>query len=324
MIKAAVIGLGSIAKRHRSNLKKIFPGVEIIAMSASGRIPKEVICNSDSIVSNIQSIIDNNIDMAIIASPASLHSTHAIPLIEAGIPVLIEKPVATKLEDAKEIVKARNRYQVNVGVGYCLKYLSSAKFVKKFIESEQFGKPLNANIEIGQYLPDWRPNIDFRQSVSANQNLGGGVLFELSHEVDYAQWLFGKLSVEHAVVRNTGELGIEVEDVADILATSQTGCVVSLHLDFLQRQVTRKCKIIFSEGVMIWDLIQNRVFWSDESGKKVIFDEMSWDRNQMYLNMLIDFNSTDKSICFSNLESSLAVLELITVIKSNFQLGSQI
>ena len=288
MIRAAVIGLGNTAKRHRSNLKKMYPKVEVIAMSASGRLPNEVICNSDCIASNIQCIIDYNVDMAIVASPASLHSLHAIPLIEAGIPVLIEKPVATNLEDAKEIVKAKSKYQVNVSVGYCLKYLSSALFVKKFIESGQYGKPLNANIEIGQYLPDWRPNIDFRQSVSANQSLGGGVLFELSHEIDYAQWLFGKLSLEHAVIRNTGELGIEVEDVANILATSQTGCVVSLHLDFLQRQVTRKCKVIFTQGVLIWDLIQNQVTWADGNGEKVIFDEKSWDRNQMYLNMLTD------------------------------------
>ena len=46
-------------------------------------------------------------------------------------------------------------------------------------------------------------------------------------QTDYAQWLFGKLSIEHAVIRNTGELDIEVEDVADILATSQSGCVVN-------------------------------------------------------------------------------------------------
>ncbi len=324
MMRAAVIGLGNIAKRHRGNLKKMFPRIEIIAMSASGRIPRENICNSDLMASNIQGVIDFNVDMAIIASPASLHSLHAIPLIEAGIPVLIEKPVATSLEDTKAIIKAQKNYKVNVGVGYCLKYLPSALFVKDFIESGRGGKIYNANIEIGQYLPDWRPNTDYKQSVSANKSLGGGVLFELSHELDYAQWLFGKLTVVHALIRNTGELDIEVEDVADLLTTTQSGCIVSLHLDFLQRQASRKCKIIFSHGVLVWDLIKNEVLWFDESGETTLFSDDLWDKNKMYLNMLSDFNSQNKSGSFSSIESSLKTIELILDIKVRFDMEHMI
>jgi len=322
MMRVAVIGLGNIAKRHRSNIKKMFPEAEIIAMSASGRAPSELICNADYIVSNIQNIIDYTVDMAIIASPAPLHSLHAIPLIEAGIPVLIEKPVTTCVEDAKLIIKAKSKYQVNAGVGYCLKYLSSALFVKKFIESGRAGKVINANIEIGQYLPDWRPNTDYKKSVSAVHSLGGGVLFELSHDIDYAQWLFGRLEIEHALIRNTGELGIEVEDVADILATSHSGCVVSLHLDFLQRQASRKCKIISNRGALVWDLIKNQVIWTDETGESVLFSDELWDRNKMYLNMLSDFNNKNKSDSFSSIESSLSVVELITELKTKFGIES--
>ncbi|EAW28609.1 predicted dehydrogenase [Alteromonadales bacterium TW-7] len=322
MMRVAVIGLGNIAKRHRSNIKKMFPEAEIIVMSASGRVPSELICNADYIVSNIQNIIDYTVDMAIIASPAPLHSLHAIPLIEAGIPVLIEKPVTTSVEDAKSIIKAKSKYQVNAGVGYCLKYLSSALFVKKFIESGRAGKVINANIEIGQYLPDWRPNTDYKKSVSAIHSLGGGVLFELSHDIDYAQWLFGKLEIEHALIRNTGELGIEVEDVADILATSHSGCVVSLHLDFLQRQASRKCKIISNRGALVWDLIKNQVVWTDETGESVLFSDELWDRNKMYLNMLSDFNNNNKSDSFSSIESSLSVVELITGLKTKFGIES--
>lgn len=321
-MRVAVIGLGNIAKRHRSNIKKMFPEAEIIVMSASGRAPSELICNADYIVSNIQNIIDYTVDMAIIASPAPLHSLHAIPLIEAGIPVLIEKPVTTCVEDAKLIIKAKSKYQVNAGVGYCLKYLSSALFVKKFIESGRAGKVINANIEIGQYLPDWRPNTDYKKSVSAVHSLGGGVLFELSHDIDYAQWLFGRLEIEHALIRNTGELGIEVEDVADILATSQSGCVVSLHLDFLQRKASRKCKIISNRGALVWDLIKNQVVWADETGESVLFSDELWDRNKMYLNMLSDFNNKNKSDSFSSIESSLSVVELITDLKTKFGIES--
>lgn len=321
-MRVAVIGLGNIAKRHRSNIKKMFPEAEIIVMSASGRAPNELICNADYIVSNIQNIIDYTVEMVIIASPAPFHSLHAIPLIEAGIPVLIEKPVTTSVEDAKSIIQAKSKYQVNAGVGYCLKYLSSALFVKKFIESGHAGKVINANIEVGQYLPDWRPNTDYKKSVSAAKSLGGGVLFELSHDIDYAQWLFGKLEIEHALIRNTGELGIEVEDVVDILATSHSGCVVSLHLDFLQRQASRKCKIISNKGALVWDLIKNQVVWANETGESVLFSDELWDRNKMYLNMLSDFINENESESFSSIESSLSVVELITDLKTKFGIES--
>lgn len=324
MMRIAVIGLGNIAKRHRSNIKKMFPEADIIAMSASGRAPSELVCNADYIVSNIQNIIDYTVEMVIIASPAPFHAMHAIPLIEAGIPVLIEKPVTTSVQDAKSIIKAKSKYQVNAGVGYCLKYLSSALFVKKFIESGRAGKVINANIEIGQYLPDWRPNTDYKKSVSAVHSLGGGVLFELSHDIDYAQWLFGKLEIEHALIRNTGELGVEVEDVADILATSQSGCIVSLHLDFLQRKASRKCKIISNKGALVWDLIKNQVVWADETGESVLFSDELWDRNKMYLNMLSDFNNKNKSDSFSSIESSLSVVELITDLKTKFGIESKV
>lgn len=319
MTRAAVIGLGNISERHRSNLKRMYPEISIIVLSASGRLPSKLINNCDKIASDIQDVIDYNVDIAIIASPAPFHSLHAIPLIEAGISVLIEKPVSTSLEDAKAIIKARDTYKVNVGVGYCLKYLSSALFVKNFIDSERPGAAISASIEVGQFLPDWRPNSDYKKSVSAVQELGGGVLFELSHELDYAQWLFGTLDIKHAVIRNTGELDIDVEDSADIIAQSLSGCTVNLHLDFLQKQACRKCKIIFSCGTLDWDLITNQVFWYDGISKSTLFSDQHWDRNKMYLNMLKDFNSGNKSDSFSSLESSTSVLRLILDLKANYK-----
>lgn len=320
MKRAAVVGLGNIAKRHRSNLKNMFPEIEIIVMSASGRMPSEAICNSDIIVQSSQTIIDYNVDIAIVASPAPFHSLHSIPLIEARIPVLIEKPVATTLEDTKAIIEAKNNYKTNVGVGYCLKYLSSALYVKDFIEAGNGGKIINANIDIGQFLPDWRPKSDYRHSVSANRALGGGVLFELSHEIDYAQWLFGKLTINHAIVRNSTELDIDVEDVVDVLATSSKGCVVTLHLDFLQKNVSRKCKIIFSKGSLVWDLIKNQVLWYDNLGKNELFIDELWDKNNMYINMLSDFDRQVKTNSFTSVESSLETLKVILDIKERFGL----
>ena len=53
---------------------------------------------------------------------------------------------------------------------------------------------LSVRSSVGQYLPEWRKNTDYRKGVSARQDLGGGVLLELSHEIDYIQWIFGEIA----------------------------------------------------------------------------------------------------------------------------------
>ena len=71
--------------------------------------------------------------------------------------------------------------------------------------------------EIGQYLPLWRPGSDYRLGVSANRALGGGVLLELSHELDYLRWIFGDVDWVQASLERQSALEIDVEDTAHLL-----------------------------------------------------------------------------------------------------------
>lgn len=289
MKNIAVIGLGNIATRHRRNLKMLFPEAKLIVMSASGRIPKEPVTDSDHIAESIDEIIQLQVQFAIIASPAPFHAQHAIPLIKAGIPVLIEKPVSVTQTDAQALIDAEVQYKTPVAVGYCLRYLPSAQQVRQMIQEGVIGNLYNAFIEIGQYLPDWRPTKDYRETVSAKTELGGGVLLELSHELDYAQWILGSLTPKYVVLRASEELGLEVEDNADLLMTTAKGAVVNIHLDFLQRKAHRKCRFIGSEGCIEWDLIRNEVVLIKAKEQQEIYSAPEWDKNQMYLEMVTDF-----------------------------------
>ena len=289
MKKVAVIGLGNIATRHRHNLKLLFPNVELLVMSASGRIPKEDISECDGVATSIEALIQAQVELVIVASPAPFHAQHSIPFIEAGIPTLIEKPMTTSVEDAKAINRAIELHQTPVSIGYCLRYLPSAQKLKLLLESGRIGILYNANIEIGQYLPDWRPNKNYQDSVSAQKKLGGGALFELSHEIDYAQWLLGPLHVQHSILRTSKELALDVEDMADILALTELGAVATIHLDFLQRKAHRQCSFVGSEGRIEWDLILNRLILITATETSVIYSDPTWDKNQMYLAMIEDF-----------------------------------
>tara|TARA_B100001059_G_C17836971_1_gene588874 strand:+ start:279 stop:1247 length:969 start_codon:yes stop_codon:yes gene_type:complete len=317
MSKVAVIGLGNIATRHRRNLKSLFPNVKLLVMSASGRIPTEEISDCDGIVTSIEALIEANVELAIVASPAPFHAQYSIPLIEAGIPTLIEKPVTTTCEDANAIQKAIDEHGTPVAVGYCLRYLPSAQNLKVLLDNKAIGTLYNAHIEIGQYLPDWRPSKDYRECVSANEKLGGGALFELSHELDYAQWLLGPLDLQHAILRSSDDLDLQVEDMADILTLTVSGAVASIHLDFLQRKAHRQCSFVGSEGRIDWDLIQNQLTLTTAVETTVLYSEPEWDKNQMYLAMVIDFIQMIKQqphSCIKVNDATLTV-DLISQIK---------
>lgn len=289
MNKIAVIGLGNISNRHRANLKTLYPEASIIAVSASGRQPSEQIEHADSLCLSFNELLLHDIDMAIVASPATYHAQHAIPLLEAGVPVLIEKPLAASKADAEKIATVARNTKTPVTVGYCLRYLSSSQKIREILDKNIIGDIYNVFVEIGQYLPDWRSGKNYRGTVSANAKLGGGALLELSHELDYIQWLFGPLAPHSAILRSSAELNLDVEDFADVLAVSQSNAIISIHLDFLQRKPHRHCRIIGSKGSIEWDLLDNQIRVIDNNSCHMIFDEKNINRNMMYLNMLEDF-----------------------------------
>ena len=289
MKKIAVIGLGNIANRHRRNLKTLYPDAQIIVMSASGRMPAEEISDSDIIVATLEEILSAEVDFAIVASPATFHALHTIPLLKAKVPVLIEKPVTASNEDANGIIACLTECTTPVAVAYCLRYLPSMQVVQKFLAEQAIGQLYNAHIEIGQYLPDWRPSKDYRTSVSANEHLGGGALLELSHELDYVEKILGPLTLEHAILRSTQELQLNVEDIADLILRTEDNAVVQIHLDFLQKKAYRKCRFMGSSGTIEWDLIKNEVQLITAKCTQIVYSEPDWDKNQMYLAMVQDF-----------------------------------
>jgi predicted dehydrogenase len=315
MKSIAVIGLGNIAERHRRNLKELYPTATIYAMSASGRLPNENI--------DIHEVIQVKPHMAVVASPSSKHAEHSVHLLNEGIPCLIEKPVASNSELSNSIFKASKNNNTKVAVAYCLRYLSSAIELKSILASNILGEIINVSCEVGQYLPDWRPNKDYRHSVSSSKKLGGGVLLELSHELDYVNWLFGIESLEYSVVRENNSLDMDVEAIADVVLKLKDNTYCNVHLDCLQRYPTRNCNIIGTKARLDWDIINNKIFLGTTGGSKIIYDGSQWDRNLMYINMVKDFvaniNGHDHN-CIK-IEDALSTVNLIDQIKEHARQG---
>lgn len=316
--KAVVVGLGNIALRHRKNLKLLFPKILIISVPSSGKIENQNIEFSDQITLSLDEVIREGVDMAIVASPASFHALHAKPLLLAGIPTLIEKPVTSNSQDVHELIKINKDVCTPTAVGYCLRYMPSAIKVKELLDKKIIGCVYNAFVNVGQYLPEWRPIKDYRNSVSAKANLGGGALLELSHEIDYIQWFLGSMKVHYAQLRSSSELNLEVEELVDLVLVSDAGTVCNVHLDFLQRKASRVCSFIGEKGRLDWDLISNTITLHTGEGSVVLFSESNWDSNQIYLSLLTDFLDlvTGRENSSVDLEQARKTVELIEDIKS--------
>lgn len=311
-----VVGLGSIARRHLGNLRHIHPNGVIYAVSASG-INKDIPANVSDVVS-IEQLISFNPEYVIVASPSPFHVNVAQTLLAHQIPVLIEKPLAHDAVSGALLQRYCYEHKINtVAVGYCLRFMQSSRAVKEFLGTNALGKIYNVSSIVGQYLPSWRPEKDVKDSVSAQKKLGGGALLELSHELDYLQWLFGDLTLRHSSLRNSLEFDLDVEDMADLTLSTSTGIYLNVHLDFVQKTTQRKCQIIGKNGRVDWDLIANSVIYYSAEGQVILYSDPNYDKNNMYISMLQEFERClyKKGVNLASIDSSVKILELIDAAK---------
>jgi len=320
MRRALVVGSGSMAKRHISNLRCLYPNLEVVCVSSSGRdITASDVGATETLASIDEAILDKP-NIAIVASPANFHLLHAAPLVEADIPVLIEKPLCCEYQELSRI--SLDKIKHKVGVGYNLRFMPAAKRVKQIVESGALGRISTVFSEVGQYLPDWRPGSDYRVGVSAQKKLGGGALLELSHELDYLIWLFGPFSEVFATLSYSNILDIDVEDMVDALLRNDEGTIFHVHLDFLQRSPSRFFKAVGEEKTLIWNLLVNEVvLYGPGSTSELVYRDLGYDRNDMYLDQVEAFVAFAEcnGEFDSTIDSGIEVMRLVEAIKLSNQ-----
>ena len=288
----ALVGLGSIGRRHLRLLKAMRPEIEVILVrSGHGSSWPEETLSKES-VSSIDEAIAKSIDAAIISSPAPYHVQQAIQFLKADIPLLIEKPLSHNMDDIQELkdLSDRMRVPIPILVGYVLRHSVDLRCFHEMATKQAVGRAIGVLIECGSYLPDWRPEQDYRMTASAREDLGGGVLLELSHELNYANWLFGPFQSVEATLLNSGALDIDVEDTADLILTSKSGLKISIHLDFCGPDAIRQCTLEGSEGRLAWDGIAHSVRLQNDSGE-TRFWPFTIERDAMYKEQMRHFLS---------------------------------
>lgn len=256
MQRVLIVGYGSIGQRHLRIVRESLPGVMIMLFrhQPTSHIPEM----ANVVTTSMDDVRSFAPEAAIVANPAPFHLEIAKELIEIGCHLLIEKPISNNSDGVADFVATIRATGVICQVGYNLRYLPSLSRFRDLINEGLVGQPCSVRCEIGQYLPNWRPDTDYRTGVSARSDLGGGVLLELSHEIDYLRWIFGDVEWVRSWVGRVGDLDIDVEDTAHLILAFQSNglnkpVIANLNLDFIRHDTTRICTVIGADGSLRWN-----------------------------------------------------------------------
>jgi predicted dehydrogenase len=192
-------------------------------------------------------------DAVIVANPTALHMDIAIPAAHAGCHILLEKPIANSLHRLNELQKAAHRSGSRILVGFQFRYHPTLRKSRELIQQGALGKVLTVHAHWGEYLPQWHPWEDYRQSYAARLDLGGGVIVTLTHPLDYLRFIVGEVDSLWSFNGHLSPLELDVEDIAEIGLTFGNGAVGGVHLNYVQRPPVHRMEIVGTRGTLRWD-----------------------------------------------------------------------
>ena len=289
-MRIAVIGCGSIGKKHLANLVQL--GYQnILAYDPIEACRKAVAAEFGVLVyAEACEVWARRPEVTLVTTPSHLHVSCALQAASIGSHLFIEKPVSHDLEQLDLLARLVNEKQLVTLVGCNMRFHPGPAQVKRWLEASAVGQVLSARLQTGSYLPRWRPGQDYYQSYSASPVHGGAVL-DCIHELDLALWLLGEARVAAAITRPAVSLGLETDGLAEILLEHVSGAVSSVHLNFVQRNYRRGLQIIGSTGSIEWEWSTAHAYWYGPEGDVVesVAQPADWLVNQMYLDELRHF-----------------------------------
>ena len=242
-----IIGFGSIGKKHFQVMKKskIFKKIYILSSHLKGK---------NYIIKNFNQISNIDPDLVVICSETSSH-LEQLKILEKKIKnkiILVEKPLFSKSSK----FKIKNN---KVFVGYNLRYDPMLVFLKKFIF---YKKIFSTKITCNSYLPNWRKR-DYKKIYSSDKNKGGGVHLDLSHEIDYANWIFGNLRKKNIILKKVSNLKINSEDYMQFFGKSKLSKLININLSYFSVKNQRYISMFLEKEFILMDLLKREISFTN-------------------------------------------------------------
>ena len=307
-----VIGSGSIAKRHVSNL---------ISLGCSPSVFSQFISGQEMEVDDLRVPIVENANSAgwdgvVIANSTDRHMDFALAHAEIGHPIFVEKPLSNTIDGVYDFLEIVDTKKLTVEAGFMLHAHKQVGQIKRYLADERIGNILYVRAAVGQWLPDWRPGRDYRDGYAVKRASGGGVLLDLIHEVELVQSLFGKIANTKIYSAKCPSLEIETEAIATVNGTLSNQAICHIEMDYVRRRYARELEIVGDEGSLYWNYFTNKLSLC-LAGQADIVHELSAQesmRNNMYKEHMKHFISrinNPEIQALSEIRSSISALETV-------------
>ncbi len=311
-----IAGLGSIGRRHLRNLLALGERDIVLYRTHRSTLPDDELAGFPTETDLQHALAYYRPDAVIVANPTALHLDVAIPAAQAGCHLLLEKPIAHDLHGVSALRRAVAQNGVRVLVGFQFRFHPTLQQVKAWLAAGAIGRPLFVRAHWGEYLPDWHPWEDYRQSYAARADLGGGVVRTLCHPLDYLRYLLGEAEVTGAATGHLSDLELQgVEDTAEIALRFAGGAWGSVHLNYHQRPPAHWLEVLGTEGTIRWDYAtgEARLWQATTQAWETAPLPAGWERNDMFLAEMSHFLAVVRGETPSRctLEDGIRALELV-------------
>jgi predicted dehydrogenase len=310
--RALVVGAGSIGLRHRRVLERLGLHAELVSRRPAAGEAEDARTHRDLPAA----LREVRPDHVVIATETTAHLSTLARLAAEGYSgtVLVEKPLTASPDG----VDLRDLPFRAVGVGYQLRFHPAVVAARRLMEG---AVPVTVEASVGQHLASWRPGRDVGDSASARVEDGGGVLRDLSHELDLVLWLAGDWRRVCALGGRSGALGpsVATDDRWGILIELASGAVATVHLDALDRVGHRRLSLVAAERSVAVDLLEGSVAFADVDASSTERHAAGRDDLLAAMHGALLGGGDDDRIC--SLAQGMAVVRLIEAIERSVRTG---
>ena len=313
-----MVGAGSIGRRHIKNLNFLGYGdIDVVDIDNENLNFVKTNLETKNTFINLKDALNKDYDVGFILTPPIYHIAMALELAKKEMDLFIEKPLSHSLKNVNELIRLKEKNNIVIMVGYNQRFNVGLRKLKNY-RDKRIGEIYYIRAEVGQYLPDWRRWQDYRKSYTANRDLGGGIILDGSHEIDYVMWLANsKVSDIKATYCKVSDLEVNAEDMAEAVLRFENGIIGSIHLNMVERGYNRYCKVIGEKGNIKWIFKDNILEFYDGIYKKLTVEKYECDSNDSYLEELKHFFSCikNRSEPLSNIHTANETLKMALSIR---------
>lgn len=315
-----IVGSGSVGKRHARNLAAL--GCRISCMDPREDRRAELVAETPCVgifATLEEALAAGGLNGVVIGSPPSMHVAQAIASLEAGLPVLLEKPVSPDLAGARALRDAAATAGIPVLLGYTWRWWPPLARARELLQQGAIGKVLHVQFQMSAHLADWHPWERYQDFFMASSALGGGALLDESHWIDLALWMFGLPKRVFARVEKLSDLEIDTDDNVDMLWAYDDGLRIGIHLDIFGRPHEKFIRFSGDRGTLLWSADPNRIGWGNGIADGEHREDFACERNDMFVAVAQDFlqmlNGTSEAQC--TLEDGVKVMQVIATARSS-------